>query len=226
MRTRGFGDRLKEARGSTTQADFARELDFALNTYARYEREETPADIDLLFALQEKRGISADWLLTGKGTMTQSSSGQLGIADLEPFYGDLAWIPLYNVKAKAGHGTLVTSESIVDSLVFKRDFLRNELRAGPQDLNLIHVEGDSMEPTLRAGDVILVDHRRKRPDREGIYVLRVDDALLVKRLQLQPGGRVVATSDNATYRPFDLDLKAIQDGIDIVGRVVWAGRRF
>jgi len=221
VRTRGFGDRLKEVRGSATQEDFAKELGLTLSTYSRYEREETPADVGLLWALQDKRGISADWLLNGKG----SQQLQVGVREEAPAYGELVMIPLYNVKAKAGHGSLVTSEKIVDSLAFKRDFLRNELNATPGDLYLIHVEGDSMEPTLRAGDLILVDRRRTSADREGIYVMSMDDALLVKRLQRQPGGRLVATSDNAAYQPFDVDLKAVHDGLTIVGRVVWTGRR-
>ena len=118
---------------------------------------------------------------------------------------------------------MVTNERIVDTLAFRADFLRNELNAGKDDLYLIHVEGDSMEPTLRAGDVILVDHRRTTPDREGIYVIRMDDALLVKRIQLQPGNRVVAISDNSAYKSFELPT---QDGVAVIGRVVWAGRRF
>lgn len=222
VRTRGFGDRLKEVRGAATQEDFARDLGLTLSTYSRYEREETPADVGLLWALQDKHGISADWLLNGKGPRQL----QVGVREEAPAYGELAMIPVYSVNAKAGHGSLVTSEKIVDSLAFKRDFLRNSLGASPDDLYLIHVEGDSMEPTLRAGDLILVDRRRTNVDREGIYVMSMDDALLVKRLQRHPGGRIVASSDNASYHPFDVDLKARHDGLAIIGRVVWTGRRF
>lgn len=219
-----IGDRLIEIRGHATQGAFAKELGISVQTLGRYERDERAPDTALLLALQEKRGVSADWLLNGKG---EQLLGRHQVAEsVAEYNADLTRIPLYNVKAKAGHGSLVTSESIVDSLAFKRDFLRNELSAGPDDLYLIHVEGDSMEPTLRAGDVILVDHRRTTADREGIYVIRMDDALLVKRLQRQPGGRLVATSDNGVYAPFEIDLKATEDGLAIIGRVVWAGRRF
>ena len=81
-----------------------------------------------------------------------------------------------------------------------------------------------MAPTLNAGDDILVDHADcERGLRDGIYVLRVDDALLVKRLAIHPfGGRVTVQSDNANYP--DWPDRAI-DELDCIGRVIWAGRR-
>ena len=83
-----------------------------------------------------------------------------------------------------------------------------------------------MEPTLRPGDVILID-RRQATDvpRDGIYVIRIGDTLLVKRIQRLPGKRVKVKSDNAAYEPFELDLHQQNGEIDIIGRVVWAGRR-
>ena len=85
-----------------------------------------------------------------------------------------------------------------------------------------------MEPTLRSGDVVLVDHREKSVARieEGVYVLRTDDSLLVKRLQLLPGGAFEAHSDNPAYHPFAFTTADIADGqVTIIGRVVWAGHQ-
>ena len=96
--------------------------------------------------------------------------------------------------------------------------------ANANDLVIIRVEGDSMVPTLGDGDDILID----RGDaggrlRDGIYVLRVDDALIVKRIALNPvSRRVTVQSDNAAYPPWpDLELRAV----DVIGRVIWAARR-
>lgn len=91
-------------------------------------------------------------------------------------------------------------------------------------LTMIRVEGGSMAPTLGAGDDILVDHLDPgRGLRDGIYVLRVDDALLVKRLAIHPfGGRVTVQSDNPNYPDWP-DRKL--DELDCIGRVIWAGRR-
>ena len=81
-----------------------------------------------------------------------------------------------------------------------------------------------MAPTLLPGDDILVD--RSDGDarvRDGIYVLRMDDTLMVKRLTLHPvTRRVTVQSDNPAYADWpDLSLSDIK----LIGRVIWTGRR-
>jgi phage repressor protein C with HTH and peptisase S24 domain len=89
---------------------------------------------------------------------------------------------------------------------------------------MIRVEGDSMLPTLADGDEILVDSGDASARlRDGIYVLRMDDVLMVKRLAVNPAARrVTVQSDNAAY-PSWPDCPVGQ--VDVVGRVVWAGRK-
>jgi len=137
-----------------------------------------------------------------------------------------AAIPLYDVRAAAGGGAVVDQEQAVDFLHFKQEWIRQELRASPSDLYLIYVDGESMEPTLRPGDIILVDHRDQAQARDGVYVLRLDGTLLVKRLQKLPGGIIEVTSDNPAYKSFTLKLAEMKEqNFDIIGRVVWTGRR-
>jgi phage repressor protein C with HTH and peptisase S24 domain len=90
-------------------------------------------------------------------------------------------------------------------------------------LSLIQVDGDSMSPTLNHGDDIMVDNRAATgPLRDGIHVIRLDDALMVKRLASGPGGRLSVLSDNPAYPGWpDVDGTTVA----IIGRVVWAGRR-
>jgi phage repressor protein C with HTH and peptisase S24 domain len=87
-------------------------------------------------------------------------------------------------------------------------------------LSAIAVAGDSMDPTLRDGDEILVD-RTPRPPRDGIHVVRVDGALLVKRLETGRPGLVVLRSDNKAYDPIELPPAEIE----VIGRVVWKSGR-
>ena len=91
-------------------------------------------------------------------------------------------------------------------------------------LSIVRVEGDSMSPTLDAGDDILVDLADCEGRlRDGIYVLRIDEALVVKRLALSPRGqRVTIQSDNPAYPDWpDCNI----DEIHCVGRVIWSGRK-
>jgi phage repressor protein C with HTH and peptisase S24 domain len=81
-----------------------------------------------------------------------------------------------------------------------------------------------MHPTLSDGDDIMVDlSATGRKLQDGIYVLRRDDALLVKRIALHPArSTLTIASDNPAYASWT-DCAAHE--VEIIGRVVWAGRR-
>jgi phage repressor protein C with HTH and peptisase S24 domain len=128
------------------------------------------------------------------------------------------------VMASAGPGAIVTEEVGKPYFGFDERWLKALTSAATHDLSIVRVEGDSMSPTLNSGDDILVDLSDASARlRDGIYVLRVDGALLVKRLALHPmGRRVTVQSDNPAYPDWpDCDL----DEIHCIGRVIWAGRK-
>lgn len=106
---------------------------------------------------------------------------------------------------------------------FRRYWVVNHLKADPSNLSVIGVYGDSMEGLLNDKDLILVNHGDKEP-REGIYVLRIDGLLIVKRVQRLPGAQLRITSTNPAYEPFTIDLTKVPEDFDIVGKVVWYGR--
>jgi phage repressor protein C with HTH and peptisase S24 domain len=134
-------------------------------------------------------------------------------------------IPRLDVNASAGAGALDGEERQLGRIGFDSAWLRRLGLGGgrPGRLSVIRVDGDSMSPTLSDGDEILVD-REDGPGRlrDGIYVLRLEEALVVKRLSVGPGGRLSVRSDNDAYPGWpDLEPGAV----DVVGRVVWVGRR-
>ena len=138
--------------------------------------------------------------------------------------GELVPILRAPVSASAGPGAITGDEAARPYMAFDPRWLKGLTATSAARLSVIRVEGDSMAPTLCAGDDILVD-----PDdaasrlRDGIYVLRVDGMLLVKRLLIHPiGRRVTIQSDNPAYA--DLPDCAL-DEIDCVGRVIWTGRK-
>lgn len=92
-------------------------------------------------------------------------------------------------------------------------------------LGMLRVEGDAMLPTLVPGDQLMIDTRDSGGRlRDGLYALRLDGALMVKRLGINPATmKVTVASDNPAY-PDWIGCDVAQ--LTIVGRVVWAGRRF
>lgn len=140
--------------------------------------------------------------------------------DLEEF----VFVPRYNLKAAAGHGASTEGEKPVFSMAFRRYWIEHYLRVEPKDLSVLSVKGDSMEGVLNDRDVILVHHADTQPG-SGLYVLRVDGDLIVKRVQRLPGGRLEVMSANEAYKPFEVDLNNPTDDFAIIGRVVWFGRQ-
>jgi phage repressor protein C with HTH and peptisase S24 domain len=151
----------------------------------------------------------------------EASLGGPAAAAMPLAANDLVAVPRLAVRASAGPGALTESERAAGALGFDAKFMRR-LTADPAALSAIRVEGDSMVPTLADGDDILVD-RSPAALRDGIYVLRIDGALNVKRLAINPAARsVTIRSDNPAYPSWpDCDLSTI----DVIGRVVWVGHR-
>lgn len=137
---------------------------------------------------------------------------------------ELVQIPVLDVEASAGHGALAEMESKSGQFGFDEGWLRKLTPSKASSLSIIHVIGDSMEPTLNDGDEVMVDLGDGQARlRDGIYVLRMDDALSVKRIAIEPQGRLISVvSDNAAYPSWrGLERRAI----NIVGRVLWFGRK-
>jgi phage repressor protein C with HTH and peptisase S24 domain len=140
-----------------------------------------------------------------------------------PMPSGVVMVPRLQIGASAGPGALVDDETPLSQIGFEERWIRS-LGTNAGALSVIQVAGDSMVPTLGDGDDILVD-RGDGGDRlrDGIYVLRLDDVLMVKRLAINPVSRRMGIhSDNAAY-PSWPDCDSAQ--IDVIGRVVWVGRR-
>jgi phage repressor protein C with HTH and peptisase S24 domain len=197
-------------------------------TIRNYLSGRTPeAPVRICEKLAAGAGVRPEWLWGGQPPMLEPQEIEAYNAE-QPRPG-YAYIPVYNVAAGAApNGRKACNERVVDVLAFKEDWIRQEIRVRPDDLRLIHVEGDSMEPDLRAGDIVLLDTTDTQARREGIYVIRMDGALLVKSLQRLPGGMVKVVSRNPAYEAFSVTVREVEhpNGFGVIGRVVWACRRF
>jgi hypothetical protein len=132
-------------------------------------------------------------------------------------------VPRLALGASAGSGMLDVDEQAAGIMAFDAHWLRH-LGVRPQHVSIIRVDGESMAPTLNDGDDIMVDHDDDALRlRDGVYVLRLDGVLMVKRIAMGPlRGRFSVISDNAHYPDWmDIDPALVA----IVGRVVWTGRR-
>lgn len=143
----------------------------------------------------------------------------------EEISGGLVPISRVEARASAGPGAFADDEGRRPPyFAFDERWLRKLTGSAVSDLTLIRVEGDSMAATLADGDDIMVDRSDGMERlRDGIYVLRIDDALMVKRLAIHPvTRRITVQSDNPAYADWpDCSLESLS----IIGRVIWTGRR-
>lgn len=92
-------------------------------------------------------------------------------------------------------------------------------------LRLVPVQDDAMEPTVGAGDLLLVDTGANRCERDGLYLLWVDPRLQVRRVRRRLDGMLEVSADNPAIKGADvIDPQDLQ----VLGAVLWSwrGRKF
>jgi len=132
---------------------------------------------------------------------------------------DFALIPGYSVQVSAGNGS-VGSDAQVPSryLAFRKGWLQYK-GFKQQDLIALWAKGDSMDPLIGDNDTLIIHTTEKRPTDGNIYVLRLEDQLWVKRIQVTPLGSYLLISDNSIYPPMEIK-KEEMGNFDVIGRVV------
>ena len=218
-------------------SDIYNKIEMSASGFNRVWKEGAIPTADYLVKIQEVTGCDLNWLLTGKGLpyldkastesigafpVSNTSSGAVDTLGNPVDLREFVFIPRYSVEAAAGHGHNVDEEKPLFCMAFRRYWIENYVTRQTDKLSVIAVKGDSMEGILNHGDNILINHAETEP-RDGLYVLRIGNDLFVKRVQRMPG-KLLVTSANPHYAPFEIDLSHTDDDIAIVGRVEWFGR--
>jgi len=160
--------------------------------------------------------VDLPWLLHGEGEV----EGEL------PSIEDPRYVPIraVTVTASMGGGHEVVDEGLEgEPYHFLETWIRDDLKAIPRELRVMHVEGDSMEPTLLDGDVTLIDLTRISPTPPGIFVLFDGFGLVAKRLEHIPNSdppTVRIVSDNPRYSAYERTAEEIR----VIGRIRWFAR--
>jgi phage repressor protein C with HTH and peptisase S24 domain len=170
-----------------------------------------------LEAVERVTGISFDGFRTGHNTFPE----RLEVGDATPDNKEL--IPVYDVVVSAGHGAVAEYEAQTHSLAFPPDYLKRLTSSSPGNLSIISVKGESMEPTLLDDDIVLLDASKTNLSYDGLFVLRFDDALHVKRIGRSPKrGHITIISDNRDLYP---PMEATISDVQAIGKVLWYGRK-
>ncbi|WP_346219869.1 S24 family peptidase [Fulvimarina sp. MAC3] len=136
----------------------------------------------------------------------------------------LVAVPRFVIQAAAGGGAVPALQEPNDSFYVARDWLYRFVPPNVQ-ISMIEVVGDSMDPTIRDGDVLLIRHDRNTLQATigNVIVLTLDDLLYVKRLQGSDQGDMLLTSDNEFYTPIRIPRREWDERVRIHGLAFWHG---
>ncbi|MDA8168105.1 MAG: S24 family peptidase [Nitrospiraceae bacterium] len=218
---------IKRMKGLKSDSEVASELGLKPQTLATSKmRGSVP--FEALISFCDREGCSLDLLLRG---MELKGGAPLVIrepsAGMEPSY---LMVPLVDTEAAAGISGAIPDDSIRDHYPFKRNWIKKvagglgKERTGK--LVLVRARGQSMQPTINDGELVLVNLRdRYEVKNDAVYIVRgADGGILVKRLvQIKSG--LLCLSDNKVFGAFEISIKPGQSVADhVLGRVCWIGR--
>ncbi len=198
-----------------------------------------------MVSLARATGVRLEWLALGTGPMTNSEVGafEIGATELAserdeslsvhgPFptlaatvSGGVVTVPQYDARAAAGRNGGLDEGRVVEQVRFSEEWVRVKLRRNPRNLALLEARGDSMEPTIGDGDVLMIDIAPGDLRSGRAYVVEIGGELLVKRIQRRLNGSLLVISDNNRYPPEELH-SAEAEQLRVIGEVVWHGGVF
>ncbi len=196
--------------------------------YYRYERDEVSLSINHIKKLSEHFNIPIGYFfgeydLTPEGKFVKVSGD-------EPALDDFVLVNLAEPRPSAGGGSwefeyLNEKNQEGRKFAFRKDWI-SKVATSPKNLILFYVSGDSMYPTLKEGDIILVDKGKNKPEdiqANKIYVVRMGNEVFVKRLIKIPPNIIKVISDNKQIYP-EFEIKDPEaENFQILGKVIWAG---
>lgn len=91
------------------------------------------------------------------------------------------------------------------------------LSGNPFDLKILKFEGDYMEPTILNGSLIIFDSHITNYRGDGVYVIKIGEAVQVKRLQQIDAKTMMLKVDSPRYQ----DINSKISDITILGRALF-----
>ncbi len=183
--------------------DVARELRITPNTFATMKnRGKIPYEEVIAFCVKNK--ISVNWLLYEQDT-----------SSLVETTNQFAYVKYFqNINASAGGGADVYDEE--DGRLYLDDQIASRLGMSMNTIEAINVVGESMEPTLKDGDILFIDREKTDIARGGVFVVSSNHGVFVKRVLKRVDGMIDIISDNQEYSTQTLS----PDEVTIVGKAV------
>jgi phage repressor protein C with HTH and peptisase S24 domain len=224
-----FVERLKTILAHWPSADrLARAMGVSPSAFRKWLKGEAEPSRERLVALAHAAGVGVAWLAEGQGPVPafEPVGGGRGRAGGREAPSDMDWgqyvlLP-HRAEAAAAGSVTPPSPTGTEWMALRHDWVRSVCGIEPDEVVLEVATGESMTPTIRDGNTLLVDTTDRTFRNFGIYVLEINGQRLVKRVQRKHDGSLVLISDNVAYQPDAVDKEEAANVV-VVGRVVWSG---
>ena len=230
-----IGNRLKILRGDLSRDVYAPKLGVSKNTIVNYETGKSAPDSTFLTKILDLHpDISPSWLLTGKGSthtgirnnqeLLPKRTNELVFPDIHhleaPDPKEFDYIPMAKATLSAGGGAFVVSEEFEGYYAFRKSWI-NAITTSKNNLVLLRVDGDSMDPTIQDRDTVMIDMSRRQIIEGKIFALRADNTIMIKRLSFRLNEKIQIISDNKRdFEPYEVNISDIH----ILGQVIFFSR--
>lgn len=171
-----------------------------------------------ILSLSRQYGLSPDWLEFGTKPSPKPSPGRTLVVPEVSL--ETVMVPKVRATLCAGGGSFELEAVPVSEYPLPRAWLSR--MGSPNEMVFMDVIGNSMEPGIRDGDMVLVDQSRTDVSPKAILAVGYDEAIFIKRLEKRPSG-VVMLSDNPDYDPVAL-VGDEMNSFRVIGKVVWLCR--
>lgn len=215
-----FSERLKELIGNKSGRAFAKDAGISYSTLHNYLTNTSLPTLDNLIALATYANVSVQWLATGEEIKGKEQKENLTTSNDEAF---VEIEDCREVGLSAGTGAFNSDYQEINTTKVERAWLQAR-RLKAKDCAMFLVSGESMYPTLKDGEEIIVDRSKCELQEGKIFVLNHNGSMLVKKVQFTYGG-VELISDNPSYRPLKLDTEEA-NSLMVIGQVVRGYRDF
>jgi phage repressor protein C with HTH and peptisase S24 domain len=155
--------------------------------------------------------LNPAWLEKGDGPIFLKQAEH---CDIEQEY---RFVPKVRARLCAGSGSFETDPGVKDGYFFQNKWIKQ--KGSPEDMVLMDIFGNSMEPELKNGDTVLVDCSQKDILAGLLYAVGIEDTIMVKRIEKHPG-KLILRNDNRGYAPVIVEGEDI-NRVRIIGRVIW-----
>ncbi len=214
--------RLRQARltaGYAAAKAFATAHGIPQPTYAMHESGKRKLSWDVASRYADALDTTPSWLMQGEGEPPTASP----VIPLPAFQ-----ISEMDVRAMAGPGGEPTrldgASDAGDTWQVPSEFIRAQTTAGPADVRIIRIYGDSMAPMFQPGDRVLVDLSDTMPSPPGVFVLWDGLGIVVKRVEFIPYSEpkmVRLVSANQAYESYERPLETIHINGRVIAKWQW-----